>query len=60
MDTLPFGEYQKLDPLFGEDLYDEIKLETCVAKRISAGGTGPQSVKAQLQFVGDFLKAATK
>lgn len=60
LDTLPFGEYQKLDPLFGEDLYDEIKLETCVAKRISAGGTGPQSVKAQLQFVGDFLKAATK
>lgn len=60
LDTLPFGEYQKLDPLFGEDLYDEIKLETSVAKRISAGGTGPQSVKAQLQFVGDFLKAATK
>ena len=34
-----------------EDVYEAISLETCVARRISAGGTGPDSVRAQLESV---------
>ena len=43
--------------LFEEDVYHEISLETCVGKRISAGSTGPESVKAQILSVQEFLKA---
>ena len=38
-----------------EDLFNEISLETCVNKRISAGSTGPQSVKTQIDYITEFL-----
>ena len=51
LDTLPLDTYQEFSPLFDTDLYDEISLETCVAKRISEGGTSPESVAAQIAYV---------
>ena len=55
LDTLPLAEYQVFSPLFEEDLYDEISLETCVAKRISEGGTSPESVDEQIAYVKGIL-----
>lgn len=55
LDTLPLSEYQAFSPLFEADLYDEISLETCVAKRISEGGTSPESVDAQIAYVKGIL-----
>ena len=46
----------ELEELFSEDLYEEISLKTCVAKRISEGATGYDSVEIQLQNLNDFLK----
>ena len=57
LETLPLEEYRKHSELFAEDLYHEIALETCVEKRISAGGTGAQSVTAQLEAVKAFLNS---
>ena len=51
LDTLPLADYQKYSELFTEDLYQEIALETCVAKRTSLGGASPVSVKQQVAFV---------
>ncbi len=56
LDTLPLDEYRKHSELLTEDLYEAIDLRVCVEKRISAGGTGPESVKAQLTAVREFLK----
>ena len=56
LDNMPLAEYQKFNEMFEDDLFDEISLEACVQKRISAGGTGPNSVEAQIKFVKDFLK----
>ncbi len=56
LDDLPLATLKKFSPLFEEDVYSEISLETCVEKRISAGGTGPQSVAAQIAFIEDFIK----
>ena len=58
LETLTLDEYREVSPLFEADLYDEISLETCVAKRISAGGTGPDSVTAQIASVKRFLERA--
>jgi argininosuccinate lyase len=41
--------------LFAEDLYEEISLETCIKKRISAGSTGYDSVKKQIEYVTEFV-----
>ncbi len=56
LDEIPLSEYKKHCGDFGEDLYNEISLETCVSKRISAGGTGPDSVKAQIDFLENIIK----
>ena len=55
LETMPLEKYKEFDPTFGEDLFGEISLDTCVEKRISAGGTGPDSVEAQLKYITEFL-----
>ncbi len=55
LDNLPMDIYRSYSELFGDDLYHEISLETCVAKRISEGGTTPGSVDAQIAYVQKFL-----
>ena len=56
LEDMTLEEYQKYSELFSEDLYEEISLKTCVAKRISEGATGYASVEIQLQSFNDFLK----
>ncbi|MGN0450656.1 MAG: argininosuccinate lyase [Acutalibacteraceae bacterium] len=55
LETVPLDKYKELDPLFDNDLYNEISLYTCVEKRISAGGTGAASTDKQLKFLTEFL-----
>ncbi len=55
LETVPLEKYKEFDPTFDEDLYNEISLDTCVEKRISAGGTGPNSVETQLKYITEFL-----
>jgi argininosuccinate lyase len=51
LDEMPIADYKGYSDVFAEDLYDEISLETCVAKRISAGSTGYDSVNYQIDYV---------
>ena len=55
LENVTLEKYKEFDSLFDSDLYNEISLETCVNKRISAGSTGPQSVKAQIDYLTEFL-----
>ncbi|MBR3836268.1 MAG: argininosuccinate lyase [Clostridia bacterium] len=55
LETMSLEDYNKYSDLFCEDLYNEISLETCVAKRISAGGTGIDSVEKQIEYVSTFI-----
>ena len=57
LEQLPLETYKTYSDVFEDDLYTEISLKTCVARRISAGGTGPASVQAQLDSVAAFLAA---
>ncbi len=56
LETLTLEEYRAESALFEADVYEAISLETCIAKRISAGSTGPQAVKEQITSVQEFLK----
>ncbi len=56
LDTVSMDEYKQFSPVFEDDLYQEISLETCVNKRTSAGGTGPESVETQIKYIKDFIK----
>ena len=51
LEALSLEDYKAYSELFEEDIFNEISLETCVAKRISVGGTGASSVEMQIEFV---------
>ena len=51
LETLPLSEYRALCPAVGEDVYEAVDLKNCVNRRISYGGTSPQSVKTQISLV---------
>ncbi len=55
LEELPLDTYKQYSDLFEEDLYNEIDLRTCVEKRISEGGTSPDSVLQQIAAVKEFL-----
>lgn len=56
LEALSLEEFKAFDPLFEDDLYREISLETCVEKRISAGGTSAESIDRQIALITEFLK----
>ncbi len=58
LENLPLTYLQAQHPAFAEDVYGEISLETCVAKRISAGSTSPQSVAEQIKFLRNWLEVS--
>ena len=49
LESLPLSEYQKLSPLFAEDVYDAISLDTCVKGRGVYGGPAPEQVMGQIE-----------
>lgn len=51
LEQLPIEEYKKLCDTFEEDVYEAIKLETCVNMRKAEGGPAPESVKRQIEFI---------
>jgi len=56
LETLSLEDYKAFSPLFGEDVFEAVRLETCVAKRQVPGGPAPKAVEAQLESVKKFLE----
>ncbi len=46
---LSLENYQKYSPLFQKDVFERIKLESCVFNKESAGGTGKKSLAKQIE-----------
>jgi len=55
LEMLTPEEYKGFSEYFEDDIYNAISLETCIEKRISAGSTGPDSFKAQADYVRSFI-----
>ncbi len=55
LEGMTIEEYKAHDSIFESDLYEEISLEACVEKRISAGGTGKASVEAQIKYITELV-----
>lgn len=51
LEVLPLDEYKQESPLFEDDVYTAIALETCVMERKSYGGPSPESTKQQIDEV---------
>ncbi len=55
LEDIALEKYKEFDSHFENDLYDAIDLLNCVNLRISAGGTGIESVKTQISQVKEFI-----
>lgn len=55
LDELPLEEYQKLSPVFEEDIYEAISMETCVNKRVTTGAPGRAAMEAELAACKKYL-----
>lgn len=51
LEELPLEEYKKLCDTFGEDVYEAIRLESCVMNRKVPGGPAPEAVRDQIDFI---------
>ena len=45
LDEMSLEEYQKISPVFQEDIYEAISMKTCVEKRTTIGAPGQEAMK---------------
>ena len=45
LDEMSLEEYQKISPVFREDIYEAISMKTCVEKRTTIGAPGQEAMK---------------
>ena len=45
LDDMTMEEFKAISPVFEEDIYDAISMETCVNKRNTIGAPGPKAMK---------------
>ena len=56
IDELTLDEFKEISPVFNEDIYDAISLETCVEKRNTIGAPGPEAMKQVIEINEKFLE----
>lgn len=45
LDDMSLEEYQRISPVFEEDIYEAISMKTCVEKRNTIGAPGPEAME---------------
>lgn len=56
LEELPLSTFQKFEPLIGEDVFACLQYANAVARRESPGGTGPASIRRQLDMYSKWLE----
>lgn len=56
LDELPLEDYQKLSPVFEEDIYEAVSMKTCVEKRETYGAPGPEVMKKVIAENREYLE----
>ena len=55
IDELSLDELKAISPVFEEDLYDAVSLETCVNKRTTIGAPGPEAMREVIHINKEYL-----
>lgn len=56
LDELPIGEYKNICPVFEEDIYEAISMQTCVQRRNTTGAPGQEAMKQVIAANEEYLK----
>lgn len=55
LDEFTMEEFQEISPVFEEDIYEAISMETCVNKRLTKGAPGQEAMKKTIINYKDYL-----
>ncbi len=55
IDALSLEELKAISPVFEQDIYDAVSLETCVNKRTTIGAPGPAAMKEVIRINREYL-----
>jgi len=55
LDDLSLNEYKAICPVFEEDIYEAIRMNTCVEKRDTIGAPGTEAMRAVLKICKEYL-----
>ena len=55
LEELTLEEMKNISPLFGEDVYEALRLETCMGQRRSHGGPAPEETERQIRELEAFI-----
>ncbi len=56
LDDMTLEEYKKISPVFEEDIYEAISLETCVNKRMTIGAPGKEAMNDVISIYKGYLQ----
>ncbi|MBO5145195.1 MAG: argininosuccinate lyase [Lachnospiraceae bacterium] len=56
IDELSLDELKEISPVFEQDIFEAVSLETCVNKRMTIGAPGPEAMKEVIRINKEYLK----
>ena len=56
IEEMSLEELQRISPVFQEDIYDAVSLETCVDKRLTVGAPGREAMEQVIALEREYLK----
>ncbi len=56
LDEMSLEEYQRISPVFEEDIYQAISMETCVKRRMTLGAPGEDAMRAVIELCRKYLE----
>ena len=56
LDDMSLEEYKAISPVFEEDIYDAISMETCVNKRLTTGAPGKAAMEQVIQIYKQYIR----
>ena len=60
LDDMTLEEFQAISPVFEEDIYEAISLETCVNKRMTVGAPGKEAMEQVIAIYRKYLQECEK
>lgn len=56
IDELSLDELKAISPVFEQDVFEAVSLETCVNKRMTIGAPGPKAMREVIRINKEYLK----
>ena len=60
LDDMTLEEYKAVSPVFEEDIFDAISMETCVNKRVTIGAPGKTAMRQVIKLYKQYLREARR